>query len=135
MASSLLSNPDHLNSPLSAGSISLSYRQRLKRHMSGSQHGLNTALQTNNPLLGSALTGPKRKRGLPRKLSGSLSAGLDVMPDGDEEEEGGGMCEEEVEEEYDEERSVASDSDMIERSDSPFGKFILNYLSNNRFKY
>ncbi|KAI5713897.1 hypothetical protein M8J76_007350 [Diaphorina citri] len=125
MASSLLSNPDHLNSPLSAGSISLSYRQRLKRHMSGSQHGLNTSLQTNNPLLGSALTGPKRKRGLPRKLSGSLSAGLDVMPDGDEEEEGGGMCEEEVEEEYDEERSVASDSDMIERSDSPFDNKML----------
>ena len=25
----------------------------------------------NNPLLGSALTGPKRKRGRPRKLSGS----------------------------------------------------------------
>lgn len=66
--------------------------------------------------IGSALAGPKRKRGLPRKLSGSLSSGLDMMPDMDETD---GRDEDE---EFDDERSVQSDSDMIERAHSPFGK-------------
>lgn len=36
-----------------------------------------------NPLLGSALTGPKRKRGRPRKLSGSSTGtGNDYDDDG-----------------------------------------------------
>ena len=37
----------------------------------------STGLLTNNPLLGSALTMPKRKRGRPRKLSGSEDMGED----------------------------------------------------------
>uniref|UniRef100_A0A8D9BL35 Protein tramtrack, alpha isoform n=1 Tax=Cacopsylla melanoneura TaxID=428564 RepID=A0A8D9BL35_9HEMI len=145
IASSLLSNP------VSAGSMSLSYQQRLKRPLSSSQHSLNSSsssnLQSNNPLLGSALTGPKRKRGLPRKLSGSLAANLDLIPnkpqlddrlDDDDDRRLGidpsqflGRDEDELDEdeEFDEEEEQRSgglsDSDMIERADSPFDNKML----------
>lgn len=51
-------------------------QQQMQQQQQQQQRKVQGMLAT-NPLLGSALTGPKRKRGRPRKLSGSSSTGND----------------------------------------------------------
>lgn len=52
-------------------------------NQAGSQHAAQKRFHqmSSHPLLGSALTAPKRKRGRPRKLSGSSDTPLDTKPD------------------------------------------------------
>lgn len=123
IASSLLSSTQQQSHPLSSTTYLSNFQQnsllpRLKRP--SSSNSLNSPIQSSNPLLGSALTAPKRKRGLPRRLSGSES---DVLIPEDGSSVGG--MDGEVEDDFEDGRSVQSDSDMIDRSDSPFDNKML----------
>ncbi|XP_048509233.1 protein tramtrack, alpha isoform isoform X2 [Athalia rosae] len=62
-------------------------------NQAGSQHAVQKRYHqmSNHPLLGSALTAPKRKRGRPRKLSGSSDTPIDAKIDRDQQGSGGDL--------------------------------------------